>query len=192
MCSLCFCSPQGCGAFGAEVPLKTLIQLLAASLSRRSLRYFTFASEACDPLPALLRVIQSRQPTIANLYQACMRYHPQRAYGRTHAEYIADLLDGVDDKKQAEWLAQRDREAAIRRQQQQPQQQSQSSLPFPPSSAAAPTPSPAARHSHAALSAAADSLEFDFEDPITDFPTDDEDLGYDSEEEKARQAEIEH
>lgn len=101
-------------------------------------------------------------------------------------------MDGVDDKKQAEWLAQRDREAAIRRQQQQqPQQQSQSSLPFPPSSAAAPTPSPAARHSHAALSAAADSLEFDFEDPITDFPTDDEDPGYDSEEEKARQAEME-
>lgn len=197
---------QGCGAFGAEVPLKALIQLLAATLAKRSIRYFTFASDACQPLPELFDVVQTLKPTVSQLYKALLDYHPQRMHGRTVGQYVSDLLDGSDSRKRAEFLAaQREREQAARLARQQQHQQAAanffrsstptSARPGLMRSTATAAASPAARHIHRDEKDI-DSMDtggelgFD-EDPIEDFPSYDQDDGYDSEAEAAlREAEM--
>jgi hypothetical protein len=166
---------QGCGAFGAEVPLKTLIQLLAATLARRTLRYFTFASDSCEFLPEILRILEEKRPTVKQLYQATLAYHPDRLCGRKTPEYIADLLDGSDLKKQAAYRAQKLAEKAAQQASIRPSLQR-------------PNGASSVRHANAARSSAADANAMTddpmLDDPIEDFPDDDQ-SGYNSEDERA-------
>jgi hypothetical protein len=169
-----------------------MIQVIAATLSHRSLRYFTFADPACKPLSALLDLLQSRKVTVRDLYsKVLMHYHPMRQRNRTTAEYVQDLLDGVDEKKQAEIQAEEQRQqrlAAVQRRLGQQHLGDSSSKPAfarqtGPAAAASATPgSVSAGAGAAAASAAADedlldaAMGEDANDPIEDFPSDEEAL----------------
>ena len=51
----------GCGAFNGDVPLKAFIQLIAAALSHRSLRYFTFGDRAANGLAECVDHVQQQR-----------------------------------------------------------------------------------------------------------------------------------
>lgn len=193
-----------------------MIQLLAATLAHRRIRYFTFASDTCVGLDELLSLLESRRVSVRDLYaRVCLKYNPMRQRGRSTVEYVRDLLDGTDEQKVAALKAEEERQKRLAAVQQRLDQQTLDGGARPPfvrahppagasaaaaaassSSAAAAAGSGAtsARHAHAASSAAADlsSLEAqadlagDAEDPIEDFPDDDQlPDGYDSEAERA-------
>jgi len=157
----------GCGAFGAEVPLKCMIQLLAATLCHRRIRYFTFGSPSCDPLPDLLDLLQRRRVSVKELYTSVlMNYHPLKQRGRSTTQYVQDLLDGSDERKREDMDAELARnkrnamaDAAQRRMQQQQQQQAGQAKPGLVRAAGA---------AAVAAAAAGPNLAGDSEDPIED------------------------
>jgi hypothetical protein len=174
---------QGCGAFGAEVPLKCMIQLLAATLSHRRIRYFTFGSETCDPLPDLLTLLQERQVTVKELYfKVLMNYHPFKQRDRSTAEYVRDLLDGTDVQKRAQQDAERERAKRLKAVQQRLFNNNQQTMVqmMKPSLARNAAPAAAASAAAAAGVTEATDLAGDADDPIED---PDADVGVDDEEE---------
>jgi hypothetical protein len=173
---------QGCGAFGAEVPLKCMIQLLAATLSHRRIRYFTFGSETCDPLPDLLALLQERQVTVKELYfKVLMNYHPFKQRDRSTAEYVRDLLDGTDVQKRAQQDAERERAKRLQAVQQRLFNNNQQTMVqmMKPSLARNAAPAAAASAAAGGVPEASD-LAGDADDPIQD---PDADVGLDEEEE---------
>ena len=76
----------GCGAFGGDIHLKALIQLMAASIAKRDVVYFTFGDkEFCEELRDMHDFLQLRQVTVSELYQLLLRY--SRAY-RSNNGYL--------------------------------------------------------------------------------------------------------
>lgn len=167
--------------------MKLFIQLIAATLSHRSLRYFTFGSDTCDGLPELLEMLAARKVTVRDLYtRVCLRYHPMRQRGRSTMEYVRDLLDGTEEKLAAEFAEQERIKRAQAAEQRANQQKAAAAAgagagvggagrPF---FARAPGAAPA---SSSAAAAAADAPADDMEDPIENGFSDDEPSGYDSE-----------
>ena len=69
----------GCGAFNGDVQLKSMLQLVAASAARRSLRYFTFGDKNCDGLQQCVQHLHSEKVTCGELLQAIIDYGSRRA-----------------------------------------------------------------------------------------------------------------
>lgn len=65
----------GCGAFGGTKELKSLIQLMAASLSRRDMLYFTFGDEVfAQRLKDTHALLLQQNATVGDVYEAITEY----------------------------------------------------------------------------------------------------------------------
>jgi poly(ADP-ribose) glycohydrolase len=64
----------GCGAFGGDVGIKSMLQWIAATLSGKDIRYFTFRDPACAPLAEVVRQLTEARVTVAALWQALLAF----------------------------------------------------------------------------------------------------------------------
>ncbi|KAF7639310.1 hypothetical protein Mgra_00001272 [Meloidogyne graminicola] len=65
----------GCGVFGGDFHLKSLIQLMAASLARRPLVFFTFGMDLfAQELEEIVLLLQAEGITIGKLYRLIIKY----------------------------------------------------------------------------------------------------------------------
>jgi poly(ADP-ribose) glycohydrolase len=72
----------GCGAFKGDRELKFVIQLVAAAVTQRSLRYFTFGdTELKDRSERLLNVIKSKAVRVGNLVAMVDEYYSLKNQG---------------------------------------------------------------------------------------------------------------
>ena len=65
---------SGCGAFGGDVPLKALIQLVAAGLSGRAVRYFTFGDRQCEGLDDCVQRMLMLRMTVGEAMEHTLKY----------------------------------------------------------------------------------------------------------------------
>ena len=64
----------GCGAFRGDPQLKSLIQIMAASVVGRELVYFTFGDQKlCDSLYEMYLYLTQRSITVGYLYELLLR-----------------------------------------------------------------------------------------------------------------------
>ena len=71
----------GCGAFNGDVPLKAFIQLIAAALSGRTVRYFTFGDKAAKGLGECVAHLQRQRATVGEVMREVIDYS-QRVLSR--------------------------------------------------------------------------------------------------------------
>jgi len=64
----------GCGAFNGDVGFKSMIQWIAATMSGRSIRYFTFNDPKCDRLQETVAALKHHQVTVHELWSSLVRY----------------------------------------------------------------------------------------------------------------------
>ncbi|CAK5085374.1 unnamed protein product [Meloidogyne enterolobii] len=65
----------GCGVFGGDLHLKSLIQLMAASLACRPLVFFTFGKKLfAQELEETVKLLQAEGFTIGKLYRLIIKY----------------------------------------------------------------------------------------------------------------------
>jgi len=65
---------QGCGVFGGDIILKTLIQWCAATTANKTLHYHSFSDTRCEPILHLISAVskcqgQGQPVTVGHLYQ---------------------------------------------------------------------------------------------------------------------------
>ena len=65
---------SGCGAFNGDVPLKAFIQLVAAGLSGRAIRYFTFGDRQCDGLDECVQSMHRLHMTVGEAMKHTLDY----------------------------------------------------------------------------------------------------------------------
>ncbi|XP_002155531.4 poly(ADP-ribose) glycohydrolase isoform X1 [Hydra vulgaris] len=87
----------GCGAFGGDIYLKALLQLMAASNAGRNIVYFTFGDEKfANELTEIHKFIQENSLTVGNLWNMLLRY--KQDLKDSHIQlypYIKDFFKGV-------------------------------------------------------------------------------------------------
>lgn len=64
----------GCGAFRGDIPLKFVIQWLAASVAQRDIRYYTFSDRNAAGIADFVRVVQGLNPSVSDLFAATRGY----------------------------------------------------------------------------------------------------------------------
>ena len=91
----------GCGAYRGDPRLKCLLQLMAASLARRDLLYFTFGDELLrDDVFAMYSVLKEKNMSIGSLYKILCQYG--ELYGEAESPsldlygYLYAVLDTCD------------------------------------------------------------------------------------------------
>lgn len=82
---------SGCGAFNGDVPLKAFIQLVAAGLSGRDIRYFTFGDRQCDGLADCIQLMQRQHMTVGEAMKHTIDYARRKLHKDTLLE--SSLLD---------------------------------------------------------------------------------------------------
>ncbi|XP_042490951.1 poly(ADP-ribose) glycohydrolase 1-like isoform X4 [Macadamia integrifolia] len=86
----------GCGAFGGDPELKTIIQWLAASQAFRPfILYCTFGEEALRNIEQVTQWIVSHEWTIGDLWDMLSQYSSQRLKGETDAGFFTWLLPSL-------------------------------------------------------------------------------------------------
>eukprot|EP00053_Salpingoeca_punica_P015769 m.145920 g.145920 ORF g.145920 m.145920 type:complete len:690 (-) comp16795_c0_seq3:1113-3182(-) len=87
----------GCGAFGGDKLLKALIQIIACTVAKRPLVYFTFGDvELCNDISRVNQTTTENEIKIGELYSILRSYH--KAY-RENKDYA--LVDFVCEKMQS-------------------------------------------------------------------------------------------
>ncbi|XP_057957070.1 poly(ADP-ribose) glycohydrolase 1 isoform X2 [Malania oleifera] len=83
----------GCGAFGGDPELKSIIQWLAASQALRPfISYFTFGEAALQTLDQVSRWILLHEWTVGELWNMLVEYSSQRLKGKTNLGFFTWLL----------------------------------------------------------------------------------------------------
>ncbi|XP_061369402.1 poly(ADP-ribose) glycohydrolase 1-like isoform X2 [Gastrolobium bilobum] len=86
----------GCGAFGGDPEVKTIIQWLAASQARRPfIAYYTFGLEALQNLDKVARWILSQRWTVGDLWNMLIEYSTKRSKGETNVGFLQWLLPSI-------------------------------------------------------------------------------------------------
>lgn len=86
----------GCGAFGGDPQVKTVIQWLAASQAQRPyISYYTFRLEAFRNLNQVTRWVLSQKWTVGDLWSILVEYSTQRFNGQTKLGFFAWLLPSL-------------------------------------------------------------------------------------------------
>ncbi|KAL6344172.1 hypothetical protein AAG906_031886 [Vitis piasezkii] len=86
----------GCGAFGGDPELKTIIQWLAASQALRPfISYHTFGVEALKTLDEVIQWILSHKWTVGDLWDMLVEYSTQRLRGETSLGFFTWLLPSL-------------------------------------------------------------------------------------------------
>lgn len=83
----------GCGAFGGDPQVKSIIQWLAASQALRPfVLYYTFGMEALQNLEKVSEWILAHKWTVGDLWSMLVEYSSQISEGQTHAGFFDWLL----------------------------------------------------------------------------------------------------
>ncbi|CAJ1926507.1 unnamed protein product [Sphenostylis stenocarpa] len=86
----------GCGAFGGDPVVKTIIQWLAASQALRPfIAYYTFGLEALQSLDEVAHWILSQRWTVGDLWNMLVEYSTNRSKGETHVGFLQWLLPSI-------------------------------------------------------------------------------------------------
>ncbi|KAK7253129.1 hypothetical protein RIF29_37582 [Crotalaria pallida] len=86
----------GCGAFGGDPELKTIIQWLAASQALRPfMEYYTFGLRALHNLDEVVDWILSQKWTVGELWNMLIEYSKRRSKGETNIGFLRWLLPSV-------------------------------------------------------------------------------------------------
>ena len=81
----------GCGAFGGDKQLKTLVQWMAASMAGRPIKYYSFQDEAFSSRQAkVVDLLRDRMVTVGKLYSLLISY--------SKLQDRKDLFDYVTEK----------------------------------------------------------------------------------------------
>jgi len=72
----------GCGAFGGNIQLKSLLQWCAASATGRGVRYYTFNDRNCQGLESVVRYLSEKSLTVGLVVQAILDYCEIRSSGK--------------------------------------------------------------------------------------------------------------
>uniref|UniRef100_A0ACD5XB71 Uncharacterized protein n=1 Tax=Avena sativa TaxID=4498 RepID=A0ACD5XB71_AVESA len=89
----------GCGAFGGNPEIKSMIQWLAASQAHRPfVNYYTFEDASLKRLEEVIQWILRHRWTVGELWHMVVEYSSQLLKGETHEGFLTWLLpkDGVD------------------------------------------------------------------------------------------------
>ena len=84
----------GCGAFGGNIHLKSLLQWCAASAAGRGVAYFTFNDRNCEGLESIVEYLSKRSLTVGSLMQAVLDYCEIRCSGTDKKlfDFIREVL----------------------------------------------------------------------------------------------------
>ncbi|WOL03637.1 poly(ADP-ribose) glycohydrolase 1 isoform X2 [Canna indica] len=94
----------GCGAFGGDPEIKSIIQWLGASQGLRPfIHYYTFGEEALLRLEELTRWILQHGWTVGDLWSMLVEYSDQRLNGETNLGFFAWLLPPQQKTSDAIW-----------------------------------------------------------------------------------------
>ncbi|CAB4319302.1 unnamed protein product [Prunus armeniaca] len=86
----------GCGAFGGDPEVKTIIQWLAASQALRPfISYYTFGMKALKNLDQVTQWILSHEWTVGDLWNLLVEYSLQRLKGETNDGFFTWLLPSL-------------------------------------------------------------------------------------------------
>ncbi|KAM4113533.1 hypothetical protein ACJW30_04G002500 [Castanea mollissima] len=86
----------GCGAFGGDPELKTIIQWLAASQALRPfISYYTFGLDELQKLDQVTRWILSQKWTVGELWHMLVEYSYQKYKGQTDVGFFTWLLPSL-------------------------------------------------------------------------------------------------
>ena len=89
----------GCGAFGGDVRLKFLIQLMAASENMRDMAYFTFGDKTLvNEAGKIHRLLVKKGVTVGQLYKMILNYC-QKSGTKSGEELYMDILRKLEKKK---------------------------------------------------------------------------------------------
>ncbi|TKY71116.1 Poly(ADP-ribose) glycohydrolase 1 [Spatholobus suberectus] len=86
----------GCGAFGGDPEVKTIIQWLAASQALRPfIAYYTFGLEALQNLDEVAHWILSHRWTVGDLWNMLIEYSTKRSKGEINVGFLRWLLPSI-------------------------------------------------------------------------------------------------
>ncbi|XP_014521364.1 poly(ADP-ribose) glycohydrolase 1 isoform X1 [Vigna radiata var. radiata] len=86
----------GCGAFGGDPELKTIIQWLASSQAVRPfIAYYTFGLEALQSLDEVAHWILAQRWTVGDLWNMLVEYSTSRSKGETNVGFLHWLLPSI-------------------------------------------------------------------------------------------------
>ena len=89
----------GCGAFGGDVRLKFLIQLMAASENMRDMAYFTFGDKTLvSEAGKIHRLLVKKGVTVGQLYKIILNYC-QKSGTKSGEELYMDILTKLEKKE---------------------------------------------------------------------------------------------
>ena len=96
----------GCGVFGGDAHLKSLIQLMAASVNGRDLAYFTYGGERlAKEIHEVFQLVQEKGLLVKDLYELIVGYGEGKRKNETFREYImARLKDNPVQSQQKDAL----------------------------------------------------------------------------------------
>ncbi|EOY06982.1 hypothetical protein QUC31_011594 [Theobroma cacao] len=93
----------GCGAFGGDPELKTIIQWLAASQALRPfISYYTFGLDALQSLAQVSQWILLHKWNVGDLWNMLIEYSSQKSRGETNLGFFAWLLPSLPHCEAAE------------------------------------------------------------------------------------------
>ncbi|KAK7498583.1 hypothetical protein BaRGS_00010243 [Batillaria attramentaria] len=94
----------GCGAFGGDKELKSMIQLMAASVAKRDVCYFTFDdTRLVEKLHGIHAYLQREEKTIGDIMGMIDRYNTQ-VVGHSHRRPSVGLFDYIHEQWEGEPL----------------------------------------------------------------------------------------
>lgn len=96
----------GCGAFGGNPEIKSMIQWIAASQALRPfVNYYTFENVSLQRLEEVIQWIRLHGWTVGELWHMLMEYSSQRLGGETHKGFLAWLLPSDRPKNQVHYMS---------------------------------------------------------------------------------------
>lgn len=81
----------GCGVFGGDPQLKSMIQWLAASAAARQLVYFRYGDRRVDELPAVIQAVQKKCSRCSELYSLLLSCSSKHSKGEDLFERVLSL-----------------------------------------------------------------------------------------------------
>ncbi|CAN6297079.1 unnamed protein product [Urochloa humidicola] len=96
----------GCGAFGGNPEIKSMIQWIAASQALRPfVNYYTFEDASLERLGEVIRWILRHGWTVGELWHMLVEYSSQRLRGETKKGFFAWLLPNGSPNNEAQYMS---------------------------------------------------------------------------------------
>ncbi|KAF8708758.1 hypothetical protein HU200_030145 [Digitaria exilis] len=96
----------GCGAFGGNPEIKSMIQWIAASQALRPfVNYYTFEDASLERLGEVIQWVLRHEWTVGELWHMLIEYSSQRIRGETLKGFFAWLLPNGGPKNEADYMS---------------------------------------------------------------------------------------